>query len=239
MDEQDHHYYGADEDDLDVIYKEEVEEYTPNFSPELHTSMNNPPGPCKIAAPLVEEEVRLIMERYVENYEIYHHNFSGGGRQGYPVGSLLFLDELTNDVNALGYGLRSSKQIDQKIRDELKIVKRYENALKTEAAKTGGGIAKLPPFTNVQKFVHEALESKPRCDDFVNECVIENDQENKPPRKKVKLLDASEEKNRNLHIKEDLLAGVIRVINLKLDNLRKERELLEIKLDYWKKKASV
>ncbi|RCN23883.1 hypothetical protein ANCCAN_30428 [Ancylostoma caninum] len=238
MDEQDHHYYGADEDDIDVIYKEEVEEYTPNFSPELHTSMNNPPGPRKIAAPLVEEEVRLIMERYVENYEICHHNLSGGGRQGYPE-KKKFLDELTNDVNALGYGLRSSKQIDQEIRDELKIVKRYENALKTEAAKTGGGIAKLPRLTNVQKFVHEAFESKPRCDDFVNEYVIENDKENKPPRKKVKLLEASEEKNPNLHTKEDLLAGEIRVINLKLDNLRKERELLEIKLDYWKKKASV
>ncbi|KAL6727554.1 hypothetical protein Aduo_009422 [Ancylostoma duodenale] len=204
MDEQDlHHYYGGDGDDIVVIYQEEVVEYTPNFSPEPQTPRNDSPGPRKIAAPLVEEEVRLIMERYIENYETYHHNLSGGCRQGFP---------------------------------------------KTEAAKTGGGIAKLPRLTNVQKFVHEALESKPRaggiaggqeCDDFANEHVIENEKENKPPRKKVKPVDVSEEKNCNLRTKEDLLAGEIRVINLKLENLRKERELLEIKLDYWKRKASV
>ncbi|KIH58486.1 hypothetical protein ANCDUO_11306 [Ancylostoma duodenale] len=240
MDEQDlHHYYGGDGDDIGVIYQEEVVEYTPNFSPEPQTPRNDSPvtssienpafswamaethklsdpivgmsmrahkknlGPRKIAAPLVEEEVRLIMERYIENYETYHHNLSGGCRQGFP---------------------------------------------KTEAAKTGGGIAKLPRLTNVQKFVHEALESKPRaggiaggqeCDDFANEHVIENEKENKPPRKKVKPVDVSEEKNCNLRTKEDLLAGEIRVINLKLENLRKERELLEIKLDYWKRKASV
>lgn len=39
------------------------------------------------------------------------------------------MSSLTEEVNALGFSIRTEKQIDQKIRDELKIVRKYAAAL--------------------------------------------------------------------------------------------------------------
>ncbi|EYC05150.1 hypothetical protein Y032_0083g1614, partial [Ancylostoma ceylanicum] len=75
---------------------------------------------------------------------------------------------LTEDVNALGFGKRTEKQIEQKIRDEIKALKEYDNAVKREASKTGGGRAVLSRLSAAQMRAYQALETKPRLTGLAN-----------------------------------------------------------------------
>ncbi|KAK6044773.1 hypothetical protein COOONC_17721 [Cooperia oncophora] len=56
-----------------------------------------------------EAETELILDRYVESYEIYHHTMTGGSREGVPA-KKRFIARLTEEVNALGVGVRTEKQ---------------------------------------------------------------------------------------------------------------------------------
>ncbi|KAL6743561.1 hypothetical protein Aduo_016587 [Ancylostoma duodenale] len=79
-----------------------------------------------------------------------------------------FLTELAEDVNAMGFGKRTEKQIEQKIKDEIKALKKYDNAVKREASKTGGGRAVLPGLSAAQMKAYQALETKPRLTGLAN-----------------------------------------------------------------------
>ncbi|VDO94398.1 unnamed protein product [Heligmosomoides polygyrus] len=103
-----------------------------------------------------EKETAVIMERYIENYEAYHNKQLG--KFGESVGGKKkFLASLTEEVNSIGVSVRTEKQIDQKIRDEMKTVKKYAKAVKQEQLRTGGGCAVLPRITRVQKELREQL----------------------------------------------------------------------------------
>lgn len=106
-----------------------------------------------------EEEAALIMEKYVDNYCIYH-KLEGRGKISESEKKKQFMSSLTEEVNALGFSIRTEKQIDQKIRDELKIVRKYAAALRR--ADASGGVASLPRLNRVQRFVYEALEHEPK-----------------------------------------------------------------------------
>lgn len=57
------------------------------------------------------EESDLLVERYVENYETYHHTLSGPTRQGFE-GKKRFIAQLTEEVNSLGHAKKTEKQVD-------------------------------------------------------------------------------------------------------------------------------
>ncbi|VDO72759.1 unnamed protein product [Heligmosomoides polygyrus] len=78
--------------------------------------------------PFSTRKTEMILDRYVEGYETYHHTLTGATRQGVTA-KKRFLADLTEEVSAMGVTRRTEKQIDQKIRDEKKVLKRYSNAL--------------------------------------------------------------------------------------------------------------
>ncbi|VDO42182.1 unnamed protein product, partial [Haemonchus placei] len=111
--------------------------------------------------PFSERESGLILERSVDNYEIFHHARVGGSRIGVPA-KRRSINRLTEDINAMGVAKRTEKQIEQKTRDEIKIMERYGTALASETGKTGGGkMATLPRLTAGQKRVFEAIKERP------------------------------------------------------------------------------
>nr|CDJ81304.1 unnamed protein product [Haemonchus contortus] len=61
-----------------------------------------------------ERESDLILERYVDNYEIFHHARVEGSRIGVPA-KRRFISRLTEDINAMRVAKRTEKQIEQKL----------------------------------------------------------------------------------------------------------------------------
>ncbi|KAK6022535.1 hypothetical protein OSTOST_11765 [Ostertagia ostertagi] len=118
--------------DYDPLFDEEAYSLTQSSEESQH-SQDSQRGTA--IYPFSERETDLILDSYVENYEIYHHAISGGSRQGVPA-KKRFISQLTEEVNALGFARRTEKQIDQKIRDEIKTLKKYGNAL-SAAPSTG------------------------------------------------------------------------------------------------------
>ncbi|XGW20127.1 hypothetical protein V3C99_003729 [Haemonchus contortus] len=70
--------------------------------------------------------------------------------------------DLTQEVNALGVARRSDRQVEQKIKDEIKILKKYGSALMKERRKTGGGRVSLPRLSEPQRRAFAALQERPR-----------------------------------------------------------------------------
>ncbi|WKY05358.1 hypothetical protein Q1695_005958 [Nippostrongylus brasiliensis] len=106
-------------------------------------------------------ESDVLLERYVENYDIFHHAMSGATRQGLQAKKKFIMD-LTEEINALGYVRRTEKQIEQRIRDEIKVLKKYGNAVRSEMSRTGGGRVVVPRLTAAQLRAYNALQDRPR-----------------------------------------------------------------------------
>ncbi|KAK5978315.1 hypothetical protein GCK32_005011 [Trichostrongylus colubriformis] len=89
---------------MDLEAYEELEEWVEDTIIK-EEARENPPA---AAVNFTEKETELIPERYAKRRMI---------------------QELTVDVNALGIARRSEKQVEQKIRHEIKILKKYGNAV--------------------------------------------------------------------------------------------------------------
>lgn len=195
------------------------------------------------------------MEKYVENYGVYHHKLTGGGKFGESE-KKKFLSALTEEVNAMGFSIRTEKQIDQKIRDELKAVKKYASALKSEQSKTGGGMAVLPRMTRTQKFVFEALENKPRITGthggqeigsnaevwntkrrmWHEDAPVLEPQETTPKPVKVPRKEREEDTKRAQDARQQLVDTELRNAKLRTENLLLEKHVWDLKLSYWREK---
>ncbi|VDL78035.1 unnamed protein product [Nippostrongylus brasiliensis] len=70
--------------------------------------------------------------------------------------------DLTEELNALGHAKRTEKQIERKIRDELKVIKKCPSGVKRELGKTGGRRVMLPRLSPAQMRAYNALQEKPR-----------------------------------------------------------------------------
>lgn len=168
----------------------------------------------------------------------------GGSRNGITA-KKKFLADLTEVVNSLGVAPRSCKQIDQKIRDEIKILKRYSNAMKMERSRTGGGKPRLPRLSEVQKKAFERLEEKPRlsginCGQEVGQkSVMETEQKQplRPRRTPPKSPTTLPEMNRVSSAA--LMKGEMENITLRREALKRKIILLDLQIEYWSKKAKL
>lgn len=195
-----------------------------------------------------EEETALIMEKYVDNHDTYHKRLTGGDKFGESE-KKKFLSSLTEEVNAMGYSVRTEKQIDQKIRDELKTVKKYAAALRQ------GSVA-LPRLSRVQKFVYDAMENEPRIVGY-HRVEAGSSTETWPQKRKLQEDDVpylepqvalerpskairrekSEEAKIQLNLNQQKLVDTeLRNAQLRRENLLMEKQILELKLLYWKEK---
>lgn len=198
-----------------------------------------------------EKETAVIMERYIENYEAYHNKQLGKIGESEKK---KFLASLTEEVNSIGVSVRTEKQIDQKIRDEMKTVKKYATAVKQEQLRTGGGCAVLSRITRVQKYVFEALEKRPRLagmqggheigsnpdlwtqkrKGFDDEApkLEEQVQSMKPP----KIMKKEDSSKSERELREQLIEAELKNAQLRRENLLMEQQVLEAKLAYWNEK---
>ncbi|VDL78938.1 unnamed protein product [Nippostrongylus brasiliensis] len=106
-------------------------------------------------------ELDLLLDRYVENYDTFHHAVSGATREE-TQSKKKFIIDLTEEIYSLGYARRSEKQVEQRIRDEIKLLKRYVNAVRSEVRRTGGGRVFIPRLTAAQMRAYNTLQDRPR-----------------------------------------------------------------------------
>ncbi|XGW27708.1 hypothetical protein V3C99_007924 [Haemonchus contortus] len=176
--------------------------------------------------PFPEREIHLILERYVNNYEIFHHVSVGGSRIGLPA-KRRSISRLTEDINAKGVAKRTEKQIEQKIRDEIKILERYGTALASKMGKTGGGrMVTLPRLTAGQKRAFEAIEERPRVSGVQSGLEVGQNptmESTCTEEMAAQPLTSAQPQQRRAHSKEEMLT-------IKVDNSALKKELLQKKL---------
>uniref|UniRef100_A0A0K0DNU0 Uncharacterized protein n=1 Tax=Angiostrongylus cantonensis TaxID=6313 RepID=A0A0K0DNU0_ANGCA len=83
-------------------------------------------GTCSGVARFARRELDYIAEMYCSNYEIFHKSSLGGGRAKEAI--LLkrkLLQEMADYLSTVAEEKRTVMQIDQKIRDEIRQVKKY------------------------------------------------------------------------------------------------------------------
>lgn len=209
--------------------------------------------------PFSTRETEMILDRYVEGYETYHHTLTGATRQGVTA-KKRFLADLTEEVNAMGVAKRTEKQIDQKIRDEMKVLKRYSNALKAEREKTGGGRPLLPRLSAAQMKAFEALEMKPRVSGIPAGTEVGMKTDDRPEasdvavkamkRRRQPELDNSPSSSSEQHPPErcglkkravspnDVLMMEVENLELRREALAKKNRLLDLQIMYWTRKIN-
>ncbi|WKY07573.1 hypothetical protein Q1695_007214 [Nippostrongylus brasiliensis] len=93
-------------------------------------------------------ELELILQRYVENYEVFHHmSFGRGTRQGLQA-KKQFVADLTRELNELGHAKRTDKQ-------------------ESENKKFGGRRGCIPRLSAEQKRAYDTIERKYGLDKVV------------------------------------------------------------------------
>ncbi|CAI4228192.1 unnamed protein product [Auanema sp. JU1783] len=95
----------------------------------------------KRRAPVMSpEELYFLSQNYVDNYEIFHGTVKGASREASIVAKSLLLNNIANGLEVLGYPKRTTTQIEQRIRDNLKKSREFFTQMKK-----GGKKLNIPP----------------------------------------------------------------------------------------------
>ncbi|KAJ1356509.1 hypothetical protein KIN20_014241 [Parelaphostrongylus tenuis] len=118
-------------------------------------------GMCSGAARFARKELDYIAEMYCANYDIFHKSSLGGGRAKEAI--LLkrkLLQEMADHLSALVDEKRTVMQIDQKIRDEIRQVKKYLRHKRQNCL--GNGSSREIRLSPSQQYMADRLKLKPR-----------------------------------------------------------------------------
>ncbi|KAK5984901.1 hypothetical protein GCK32_018502, partial [Trichostrongylus colubriformis] len=78
------------------------------------------------AGRFLKKELEYIAETYCNNYETFYHSTVNGGKDKDAIArKKALLNEMAEHISTLGEEHRTPEQVEQKIRDELKRVKKY------------------------------------------------------------------------------------------------------------------
>ncbi|WKY02071.1 hypothetical protein Q1695_015802 [Nippostrongylus brasiliensis] len=78
------------------------------------------------AGRFLKRELEYIAETYCNNYETFYHSTVNGGKDKDAIAKKkALLNEMAEHISQLGEEHRTAEQVEQKIRDELKRVKKY------------------------------------------------------------------------------------------------------------------
>ncbi|KAK6029165.1 hypothetical protein OSTOST_04727 [Ostertagia ostertagi] len=154
-----------------------------------------------------------------------------------------FISELTAEVNTLSVVPRTEKQVEQKIRDEIKILKRYGNAVMKERSKTGGGRAAVfPRLTAAQRRAFEALREKPRLTGVEGGIEVgqrqkrrRSDSPDSPtdPQSRFSLRKRLPSAQEKVPTREEILKQELENQLLKKELILKKTQLVDLKLQQW------
>ncbi|CAJ0599464.1 unnamed protein product [Cylicocyclus nassatus] len=92
--------------------------------------------PKKKAPPFNEIEAGRLVALYCENYDSYHGKTKWG--KNIVSEKQRFLREWSKEISSMGYATRTKDQVEEKIRNEVKKVKKYLKHIKTEKSKRKG-----------------------------------------------------------------------------------------------------
>ncbi|VDM56195.1 unnamed protein product [Angiostrongylus costaricensis] len=118
-------------------------------------------GTCSGAARFARRELDYIAEMYCSNYEIFHKSSLGGGRAKEAI--LLkrkLLQEMADYLSTVAEEKRTVMQIDQKIRDEIRQVKKYLRYKRQNCFGKGG--SREIRLSSSQQYIADRLKLKPR-----------------------------------------------------------------------------
>ncbi|CAJ0601340.1 unnamed protein product [Cylicocyclus nassatus] len=109
-------------------------------------------------------EMCIVSQRYVKNYEVYHGISTSSSKDGlsFTQRKQKLLEDICEDLVRNGFSKRTPEQIDQKIKDTLKMAKKISALEQHEETKTGGGpptATAAPPHV---KIVIEGCDNRPR-----------------------------------------------------------------------------
>ncbi|CAJ0605598.1 unnamed protein product [Cylicocyclus nassatus] len=95
---------------------------------------------------MTNQELCMISEFYVRNYNVFHGALPGSSKQPTVKEKREKLEELSRNLVASGYPERTVNQLDQRIRDTLKNARKYAAFERSEHSETDGGVpTKLIP----------------------------------------------------------------------------------------------
>nr|CDJ90145.1 unnamed protein product [Haemonchus contortus] len=108
------------------------------------------------AGRFLKKELEYIAETYCNNYETFYHSTVNGGKDKDAIArKKALLTEMAEHISTLGEEHRTPEQVEQKIRDELKRVKKYM------AAKSQAGLSNNRReiiLSSPQRMIAEVIE---------------------------------------------------------------------------------
>ncbi|KHJ87263.1 hypothetical protein OESDEN_12966 [Oesophagostomum dentatum] len=117
---------------------------------------------CSGAARFARKELDYIAEMYVANYDVFHKSSLGGGRAKEAIAmKRKLLQEMADHLTALVDEKRTVMQIDQKIRDEIRQVKKYFRHKKQDISGNGGYSREIR-LSSSQQYIADNLKMRPR-----------------------------------------------------------------------------
>ncbi|XGW17950.1 hypothetical protein V3C99_002504 [Haemonchus contortus] len=113
-------------------------------------------------ARFAKKELDYIAEMYCANYDIFHKSSLGGGRAKEAIAlKRKLLQEMADHLSAIVDEKRTVVQVDQKIRDEIRQVKKYLRYKRQDALGTGGFSREIK-LSSSQQYIADKLKMKPR-----------------------------------------------------------------------------
>ncbi|KAK5981949.1 hypothetical protein GCK32_015539 [Trichostrongylus colubriformis] len=113
-------------------------------------------------ARFAKKELDYIAEMYCANYDIFHKSSLGGGRAKEAIAlKRKLLQQMADHLSAIVDEKRTVVQIDQKIRDEIRQVKKYLRYKRQDALGTSGFSREIK-LSSSQQYIADKLRMKPR-----------------------------------------------------------------------------
>ncbi|CAJ0599313.1 unnamed protein product [Cylicocyclus nassatus] len=136
---------------------------TPNNSSDRRENAeHDPKETVASAARFARKELDYIAEMYVANYDLFHKSSQGGGRAKDAIAvKRKLLKDMADHLTALVDEKRTVMQIDQKIRDEVRQVKKYFRHKRQEMYGLGGYSREIR-LSSSQQYIADNLRTKPR-----------------------------------------------------------------------------
>ncbi|CAI5441214.1 unnamed protein product [Caenorhabditis angaria] len=102
------------------------------------------------------EEVMLILETYINNINVFK-NQTTQTPCGKPMTRKIMIQQIADNCTNLGHGFRTPKQIEQKLRDEFKKLRRFKNELSNGSRKNIGNLLVFPKASQGTIFLYNSL----------------------------------------------------------------------------------
>ncbi|RCN39128.1 hypothetical protein ANCCAN_14925 [Ancylostoma caninum] len=130
---------------------------------------HEPKETCGSVARFARRELDYIAEMYVNNYEVFHRSSLGGGRAKEAVAmKRKLLQQMAEHLSGIVDEKRTVMQIDQKIRDEIRQVKKYFR-YKRQDMMGAAGYSREIRLSASQQYIADKLRAKPRLPGFFDD----------------------------------------------------------------------